>query len=143
MARKVVWKQKHLARLSLSSKRKNEGVSSSVLAKKGALENIKLQDIIEAARNEDTLVIELITQVGEKIGRGLGVLINLFNPELVILGGVLAQTRDYIRLLIKTALNKYSLSLVNNDSQLRLTKLGERDGVIGGCLMARSRIFAQ
>ena len=106
------------------------------------IENLKLQDIIDAAQNDDVLAIELIAQVGEKIGRGLAVLINIFNPELVILGGTLAQTSDYVRLPIRSALNKYSLSLVANDSQLKMSKLGEKAGVIGGCLMARNKVFA-
>ena len=119
-----------------------EGSSSQLAGKYGDPSEIKLQDIIEAAQNEDVLAIELIAQVGEKIGRGLAVLINIFNPELVILGGVLAGTGDYIRLPIRSALNKYSLSLVNSDSQLRLSKLEEKAGVIGGCLMARSKVLA-
>lgn len=123
-------------------KEKVEAGSSSHLAKKyKQLDEIKLHDLIEAAYNEDMLCIDLIAQIGEKIGRGLGVLINIFNPELVILGGMLAKTGDYIRLPIKSALNKYSLSLVNNDSQLRISKLGEKAGVIGACLMARNKVF--
>ncbi|HEU4469996.1 MAG TPA: ROK family transcriptional regulator [Flavisolibacter sp.] len=118
------------------------GSSSQLLQKENDIEDIKLQDIIEAAQNDDVLAIELIAQVGEKIGKGLAVLINIFNPELVILGGTLAQTGDYMRLPLKSALNKYSLSLVNNDSQLKLSKLGEKAGVIGGCLMARNKVFA-
>ncbi|ANE49995.1 ROK family protein [Flavisolibacter tropicus] len=123
-------------------KEKVEAGTTSQLAKKYKhLDEIKLHDLIEAAYNEDMLCIDLIAQIGEKIGRGLGVLINLFNPELVILGGMLAKTGDYIRLPIKSALNKYSLSLVNNDSQLRISKLGEKAGVIGACLMARNKVF--
>jgi len=123
-------------------KERVEAGSSSLLAKKfKQLNDIKLHDIIEAAKNEDMLCIDLIAQIGEKIGRGLSVLINIFNPELVILGGTLAQTGDYIRLPIRSALNKYSLSLVNNDSQLRLSRLAEKAGVIGGCLMARDKVF--
>lgn len=119
------------------------GSSSQLLHKDDDVDTIKLQDIIEAAQNDDVLAIELIAQIGEKIGKGLAVLINIFNPELVILGGTLSQTGDYIRLPLKSALNKYSLSLVNNDSQLKMSKLGEKAGVIGGCLMARNKVFAK
>lgn len=118
------------------------GSSSQLLQKYDNAEQIKLQDIIEAAQNDDVLAIELIAQVGEKIGKGLAVLINIFNPELVILGGTMSQTGDYIRLPLKSALNKYSLSLVNNDSQLKMSKLGEKAGVIGGCLLARNKVFS-
>ncbi|HEY1202773.1 MAG TPA: ROK family protein, partial [Niastella sp.] len=69
-------------------------------------------------------------------------IINIFNPELVILGGTLAETSDYIRLPIRSALNKYSLSLVNNDTQLVMSKLHEKAGVIGGCLIARDKLLS-
>lgn len=71
------------------------------------------------------------------------VLINLFNPELVILGGTLAETGDYLRLPARSALNKYSLSLVNNDTQVKLSRLGEKAGVMGGCLIARNKVLAK
>lgn len=119
-----------------------EGSSTQLLKKFPDIDAVKLHDVMEAAQNDDVLAIELIAHVGEKIGKGLAVLINLFNPELIILGGTLAQTGDYIRLPLKSALNKYSLSLVNNDSQLKMSKLGERAGVIGGCLMARAKVFS-
>jgi predicted NBD/HSP70 family sugar kinase len=88
------------------------------------------------------LSIELIAGIGDKIGRGISVIINIFNPELVILGGTLAETGEYIRLPIRSALNKYSLSLVNNDTHLLMSKLHEQAGVIGGCLIARDKLLA-
>lgn len=119
-----------------------DGSSTQILQKITNIDQIKLQDIIEAAQNDDVLSIELIAEIGEKIGKGLAVLINIFNPELVILGGNLSQTGDYLRLPLKSSLNKYSLSLVNNDSQLKMSKLGDKAGVIGGGLMARKKLFA-
>lgn len=121
-------------------KNKIEQGSTSSLIKKGKdINELRVSDIAHAARNEDVLSIELIAEIGEKMGRGLAVLINIFNPELVVLGGTLAETGDYIKLPIKSALNKYSLNLVSSDTQLLISKLGEKAGVIGGCLMARNR----
>jgi predicted NBD/HSP70 family sugar kinase len=131
------------ALIRLFRERIKAGSTSQLLKKKKQLDEIRLDDIIEGAKNEDTLCIELIAEVGEKIGRGLAILINIFNPELVILGGTLAETGDYIKLPIRSALNKFSLSLVNSDTQLRLTKLGEKAGVMGGCLMARNKLLSK
>ena len=119
-----------------------QGYTSSALKKKKDLSEINLLDIITAANNEDMLSIELLAEVGEKLGKGLAVLINLFNPELLILGGTLSETGDYIRLPIKSAINKYSLSLVNNDTQLRTSRLGEKAGVMGACLLARNKVLS-
>ncbi|NSL89994.1 ROK family protein [Chitinophaga solisilvae] len=116
--------------------------SSSMLTRKGlAPEDIQLQDIIDAANHDDVLAIELIASIGENLGRGIALLINIFNPELVILGGSLAATQDYIRLPIKSAVNKYSLSLVNNDTKLKISTLGERSGIIGACLLVRNKVL--
>lgn len=117
--------------------------STSVLIKKNkSLDSITLTDIIQAAKNEDVLCIELLAEVGEKLGRGLAVLINVFNPELIILGGTLSETGDYLRLPARSAINKYSLSLVNSDTELKLSKLGEKAGILGACLIARNKILA-
>lgn len=118
-----------------------KGASSILTEKYKTTGAVTLSDIIDAATKDDVLSIELITSVGEKIGRGIGVLINLFNPELVVVGGAMSSVGDYIMLPIRTALNKYSLSLVNRDSQLRLSRLGESAGVIGAALLARNRIL--
>ncbi len=115
--------------------------AATILTKKK--EELKLEDLIEAAKQEDVLMIELLADMGEKLGRALAVLINLFNPELVILGGTLAETGDYLRLPARSALNKYSLSLVNNDTQVKLSKLGEKAGVMGGCLIARNKVLGK
>ncbi|RYG16654.1 MAG: ROK family protein [Chitinophagaceae bacterium] len=114
--------------------------SSSILSHL-PIDTIKLPDIIEAALKDDVLAIELIAELGEKLSIGIAVLINVFNPEAVILGGSLAETGDYIRLPIKSGLNKNSLSLVNNDTQLKVSKLGDKSGVIGACLLVRDRFF--
>ncbi len=124
-------------------KEKLKAGSSSTLLKKGKkVEDVKLEDIVEAALNEDMLVIELLEEFSEKLGRALAVLINLFNPELVILGGTISKTGDYIKLPARTALNKYSLSLVNSDTQFVVSKLNEKAGVIGGSLIARNKILS-
>lgn len=130
------------ALLRLFKEKIEQGSSSSLLMNHKQPDELRLADIIQATKNEDVLSIELIAEIGEKIGRGISVIINIFNPELVILGGTLAETGDYIRLPIRSALNKYSLSLVNNDTQLVMSKLHEKAGVIGGCLIARDKLLS-
>ncbi|WP_353721235.1 ROK family transcriptional regulator [Dyadobacter sp. 676] len=118
-----------------------EGSSSLITSKIPEPAHITMEDIIEAAVADDVLAIELIAQLGENIGRGIASLINVFNPELVILGGSLLTTGDYIGLPIKTAINKYSLSLVSNDTRLVHSKLGEDAGLLGACLLVRNRFL--
>lgn len=119
-----------------------QGATSNLTKEYPDFNDIQLEDIIQAAKNDDTLAIELIAEIGGKLGRGIATLINLYNPELVILGGSLSTTGDYIFLPVMSAINKYSLSLVNNDTKLKMSKLGEKAGVIGACLLVRDRLLA-
>lgn len=102
---------------------------------------VGMNEIIEAAKSDDVLSIDLITGIGEKLGRGISVLINLFNPELVVIGGPLSEVGDYLMLPIRTALNKYSLRLVTRDTTLRLSTLGDTAGVLGAALLTRNRML--
>lgn len=119
-----------------------QGSTSSAMKKKKDPSEITLLDIMAAAHQEDMLCIEMLADLGEKIGKGLAMLINIFNPELLILGGTLSETGDYLRLPVKSAINKYSLSLVNSDTQLRISRLGEKAGVVGACLIARDKVLS-
>ena len=119
-----------------------EGYTTLLAKAEHTPEDIMLEDIIEAAHNDDVLAIELIAETGEKLGRGIAALINIFNPELVVLGGSLSSTEDYIRLPIKSTINKYSLSLMNNDTQVKISALGNRAGLLGACLLVRNRLLA-
>lgn len=102
---------------------------------------LTLEEIVEATNKEDILCIELVEEIGCKLGRYLAGLINLFNPELVIIGGTLALTEDYILQPIKTAIRKYSLNLVSKDSAVVLSELQAKAGVVGACLLSRSKLF--
>ena len=116
--------------------------SSSVLENKVKEDgDISLADIVEAIRMEDVLTIEIVEEVGMLLGRWLAGLINLFNPDLVILGGPLSLAQDYLRLPVKSAMKKYSLNLVNQDTELKISQLGERAGLIGACMLTRSRVL--
>ncbi len=119
-----------------------EGSTSIITATKSNVEDIEMDDIIFAANNDDVLAIELIGIIGSNIGRGIALLINIFNPELVILGGSLSNAGEFIRLPIKSAINKYSLNLVNSDTKMFMSNLGEQSGIIGACLLVRNKVLS-
>ena len=116
---------------------------SSILSNRTNKEDapLTLDEIITAVNKEDLLCIEIVEEIGQKLGKHIAGLINIFNPELVIIGGTLSLTEDYITQPIKTAIRKYSLNIVNQDSVIMTSKLKDKAGVIGACMLARSRMF--
>lgn len=117
------------------------GVNTILREKHEKGKKIHIDDIIAAVRNDDTLSIELIEEAGEKIGKSIAFLINIFNPELVIIGGNLARAGDYIMFPIKASTNKYSLNLVFKDSNLKLSELPENSGALGAAMLIRNKII--
>lgn len=116
--------------------------SSTILADKiDSEEGVSLQEFVDAVLKEDVLAIEIVETIGLSLGRGVAGLINLLNPELVIIGGPLAEVNDYIRLPIESAIRKYSLNLVNRDTNIKVSKLGSKAGVLGACLLSRSKLL--
>lgn len=116
--------------------------SNTILQKKiESGEPLFLEDIINAALNEDILSIEIIEEAGNNLGRSIAGLINLFNPELLVIGGTVSLTGDYIMLPIKSAIKKYSLNLVNKDTEIKISKLGDKAGAIGAGLLARAKML--
>ena len=121
----------------------HSGHSSLLTQKSGYNPNapISLNDIIEVALQEDMLAIELIEEIGNSLGKHIAGLINLFNPELVVIGGTLAYAGDYLMLTLRSAIRKYSLNLVSKDSTIKVSKLGEKAGLLGASLLARSKFI--
>lgn len=104
-------------------------------------EQIHINDIINAAKNDDNLSIELIEEAGEKVGKAVAILINIFNPETVIVGGNLAAAGDYIMLPLKSATNKYSLNLVYKETKFRLSKMSDNAPALGVAMLIRNQII--
>lgn len=127
--------------LRFFKQRLKEG-STSVLTRKKPVEEITMYDIIQAAVGaEDMLSIEAIEKIGRQLGRYLSLIVNVFNPDMVIIGGDVADARSYIELPIRSALHKYSLNLLLQDMTLKLSSLGEKAAIIGACYILQKRLF--
>ena len=119
----------------------NSGVNTLLRDKDDRGEQIHINDIIAAAKNDDNLSIELIEEVGEKLGKAVAFLINTFNPETIIVGGNLAAAGDYIMLPLKASTNKYSLNLVYKDTKFRQSKMSENACALGVAMLIHNKII--
>ncbi|OUQ53037.1 hypothetical protein B5E60_09195 [Alistipes sp. An116] len=117
------------------------GDASLLAPKVRAGETITTSDIIDAVEREDPLCIELIMQTGSELGHHIAGLINLFNPEIIVIGGNLAQAEAcYFLQPIELAVRKYSLKLMSQNVPIVTHPSGSDAAVLGACLIARSRV---
>lgn len=118
-----------------------EGKASSISSRFENPEDIGIDDIVEALMEEDVLAIECVEEIGSVLGQAIAGLINIFNPELVVIGGRLAIAKDYLMLPIKSAINRHSLIIVSKDTSIKFSKLGKKGGPVGACMLSRSRLL--
>lgn len=118
-----------------------EGKVSVLSDKFASGEEITLDDILDALAEEDVLAIESIEDIGSTLGRAIAGLINIFNPELVIIGGRLSVAEEYLMLPIKSAINKHSLNIVSRDTIVKFSRLGKKAGALGACMLSRSHLL--
>ena len=121
--------------------RLKEGRASVLRPKFEKGEDISLDEIIDALADEDVLAIESMEVTGRELGRAIAGLINIFNPELVVIGGKLTVAKDYLMLPIMGAINKYSLIIVSKDTTVKFSKLGSKGGALGACMLSRSKLL--
>lgn len=118
-----------------------EGRSSSLSSKYKAAKEITLNDIINASLEGDVLSIEVIQEIGRVLGKAIAGLINIFNPETVIIGGLVSEAKDYLLLPVKAAIQKHSLNIVCRETSVKISKLKSKGGVMGACKLARSKLL--
>ena len=104
---------------------------------------LRMSDLISACAQEDMLCLQVLSELGRELGKQVANLINVFNPELVIIGGSLADASGYLTQQVEASVRIYSMSVVTRDTQIRTATLGDRAGLIGACMLARSRRFAE
>lgn len=104
--------------------------------------NFTLKDLIDATKNEDWLCIDVVEGIGQKLGQRAASLINILNPDLVVIGGTLSLTGDYLLQAVRSSIIKYSLSLIYKDTKVVLSSLKDEGGVIGACMLARRNALA-
>ena len=95
------------------------------------LEKIEICKVVQAALMGDQYSISILANVGHWLGKGLAYLIQIFNPELIILGGRLSEAHQFILPPIQQAIQIFCIPELGNDIQIKVTELGSQAGIQG------------
>jgi glucokinase len=113
-------------------------VASALVDRPG--DRIKSKELAAAFSSGDGLVVREVHRAAEALGRGLGGLVNVLEPEVVILGGGVAEAlgQPYLEAVRSAA---HEQMLAGADARIRfvLAELGDDAGVLGAALLARQR----
>jgi len=119
-----------------------EGVVSLIekLAE-GNLENITPEIVVEAARRGDKLAFNIMEKTGEYLGIGIANMINIFNPELIVVGAGVSQAGDILLEPLKRTVKARALQLSSSMTNIKVSQLGDNAGALGAAIMVLKDIF--
>ena len=91
--------------------------------------------VAEAAKQGDPVARRIFARIGEYIGFGLSSVVNLLNPEKIIIGGGVADAGDILLDPIKETIKKRAMVVAGSAVEIVPAKLGNTAGVIGASLL--------
>ncbi|WP_285553484.1 ROK family transcriptional regulator [Actinoplanes regularis] len=98
-------------------------------------------DVVDAAVRGDSQAQHALRHVGDWIGFGVGNLVNIFNPEVVIFGGTLRDVYLVAAAQIRSRLNAVGLPACREHVRLRTPELGSDAALIGAAELAFERLL--
>lgn len=104
-----------------------------------------LASLIGKAHANDAVCVRALQDAGRLLGRALAQLCNLFNPDVVVLGGQLAAAKDLVLKPCRESLERFALSGAVDPStgfELRLSALKQRAEALGALVLGLSSILA-
>jgi N-acetylglucosamine repressor len=99
------------------------------------------EHVYEAAHHGDQFAINTLAEVGTNLGKGIAILTQLFNPELIILGGAVAQAKQFILPNIQQAINTYCMAQLRERTSLVVSELGKNAVILGSVATVMENIF--
>lgn len=110
---------------------------------KEADERSPIDLLFAAAREGDKLALQFIEERSCYLGIALANLVNVLNPELIILGGMFAQGSDLILPATEAKMREAAFAGLGEKVKLKVTSFGWRVGVTGGAALALTTFFYQ
>lgn len=109
---------------------------------KNNTDNLKPEDVINAAKSGDEFSIQLLHQLGLSLGKGLSITIQLVNPDIIVLGGPISAANQFILNPIQQSLNKYCLEQIVANTQIVFSDIWGQSGLLGITAMLFEKLFS-
>jgi predicted NBD/HSP70 family sugar kinase len=94
-------------------------------------ENNEIRNVVQAATMGDQYSISILANVGHWLGKGFAYLIQIFNPELIILGGRMSEANQFILPPIQQAIQIFCNPELGNEVEIKVSELGSQAGIQG------------
>lgn len=104
-------------------------------------EEVTLDKIVRAAKEDDIFAIELLQHTGERVGEALSGLIHLFNPELIVVGGKVTEGNNIVLTSVCHTIDKYTLSRLKSQCEIKASTLAEDACILGTLSLVMEHLY--
>ena len=95
----------------------------------------RVRQIVSRARAGDSATLRVLDDAGLAVGRALASVANLINPEVIVIGGPLAELGDLFLGSIERGLMRHAVPSVGESTRLVMSSLGERAEALGAAAL--------
>ncbi|MEW5865980.1 MAG: ROK family protein [Bacillota bacterium] len=121
----------------------SNGVVTSIRTEPTTDGSDQIRDLIEAAKSGDKFAVNLLNEAADLLSLGTSTLVNLLNPQRIIVGGGLAEGAGELLMEPLTRRTKArSLPWLQSEIDIRLSELGEYSAARGVATLAMDKVFA-
>ena len=112
------------------------GVAATKLAQAEFGPAVDAHRLVRLANEGEQRAIEILDGIGRHLGSGIGTLVNIFNPELVVIGGGFAAAGDFVLEPAREVMRREALAHAGDRIPIVRAELGTAAGLIGAGLVA-------
>ncbi len=112
------------------------GIAATKLAREVFGPAVDAHRLVRLATEGETRAVEILDGIGRHLGAGIGSLVNIFNPELVVIGGGFAAAGDFVLDPAREVVRREGLAGAGERVRIVRAELGTAAGLIGAGLVA-------
>ena len=101
----------------------------------GNVDSLEARDIFDLAKAGDKFCMNIVDWFCEYMAEGVGMLLNILNPEIIIFSGGVARAGDILLEGVKKNLAKYALGMTMENLKFAFGELNEEAGIKGAAAL--------
>ncbi|MDD5432725.1 MAG: ROK family protein [Candidatus Omnitrophica bacterium] len=107
------------------------------------IENVDLKSVFIAARAKDELALSALEDAGERLGIKVASLVNLLNPQVVIIGGGFEEAGDVFLNKVNVTVREWAFREATDNLKIAYSQLRENAVALGASSLVMQKVFAQ
>ncbi|KPK97004.1 MAG: hypothetical protein AMJ95_11460 [Omnitrophica WOR_2 bacterium SM23_72] len=107
------------------------------------IENVDLKSVFIAARSKEAVAISALERAAKRLGIKIAYLVNLLNPQLVVIGGGLEEAGEDFLNKVNITVKEWAFRESTDDLKIIYSELRENTVALGAASLVMQKIFAQ